>query len=233
MDLLPAAPLPPVQKPGRTAHVFTAQGGTRRLSSSAAVTNWAIPPVRLGISGRNSGRIPERPGNALRAFPGIPLESTAGIPKPYNSRHLRFPEHFQNSLPPRTAGDASFFSSGSGEGLSEPVMEFPATLRVFLTFLWSHSGTRKCCIFPEFCSIFEGLVTHARTESQQSKDADTCRLLINLKGIFDKPLNFSAGPLYLDSFMLRLVGLGTQTQNAPRFLNAKDLNASPGPEGSL
>ena len=35
-----------------------------------------------------------------------------------SSRHLRLPEHFQNSLPPRTAGDASFFRNGSGEGLS-------------------------------------------------------------------------------------------------------------------
>ena len=39
-------------------------------------------------------------------------------PKPYNSRHLRLPEHFQNFLPPSTAGGASFFRSGSGEGLS-------------------------------------------------------------------------------------------------------------------
>ena len=32
---------------------------------------WATPPVRLGLSGRNSGKIPEiLPGNALRAFPG-------------------------------------------------------------------------------------------------------------------------------------------------------------------
>ena len=30
LDLLPAALPPPVQKTGRTAHVFTAQGGTRR-----------------------------------------------------------------------------------------------------------------------------------------------------------------------------------------------------------
>ena len=69
------------------------------------------------------------PGNALRAFPGIRL----GCPKPYNSRHLKPPEHFQNSLPPSTAGGASFFRSGSGEGLSEPVMEFPAILGAFLT----------------------------------------------------------------------------------------------------
>ena len=72
------------------------------------------------------------PGNALRAFPGIPVESTAGCPKPYHSRHLKAPEHFQNSLPPSTAGGASFFRSGSGEGLPEPVMEFPAVLGVFL-----------------------------------------------------------------------------------------------------
>ena len=38
-------------------------------------------PVRLGLSGGNPGKIPERPGNALRAFPGIPLESTAGMPQ--------------------------------------------------------------------------------------------------------------------------------------------------------
>ena len=38
--------------------------------------NWAIPPVRLGLSGRNSGK---DHGNALRAFPGISLESTAGM----------------------------------------------------------------------------------------------------------------------------------------------------------
>ena len=52
-------------------------------------------------------------------------------PKPCNSRHLRLPEHFQNSLPPSTAGGASFFRSGSGEGLPEPVMEFPAVLGEF------------------------------------------------------------------------------------------------------
>ena len=31
-----------------------------------------------------------------------------GSPKRYNSRHLKAPEHVQNSLPPSTAGDASF-----------------------------------------------------------------------------------------------------------------------------
>ena len=86
--------------------------------------------LRLGLSGRHSRK---DTGNALRAFPGIPLKSTAGIPpKPYNSRHLKPPEHFQNSLPLSTAGDASFFRSGCGEGLSELPTEFPAALRVFL-----------------------------------------------------------------------------------------------------
>ena len=42
---------------------------------------WATPPERLGLSGRNSGKFWKDPGKALRAFPGIPLESTAGMPQ--------------------------------------------------------------------------------------------------------------------------------------------------------
>ena len=42
---------------------------------------WATPPVWLGLSGRNSGKFLKDPGNALRAFPAIPLDSTAGIPQ--------------------------------------------------------------------------------------------------------------------------------------------------------
>ena len=93
---------------------------------------WGIPPVCWDFPEEIPEEFRKDPGNALRAFPGIRLKSTAGIPKPYNSRHLRLPEHFQNSLPPSTAGDASFFRIGSGEGLSEPLMEFPAVLGVFL-----------------------------------------------------------------------------------------------------
>ena len=76
---------------------------------------------------KNSGKTLE---NALRAFPGSPLESTAGIP--HDSRRLQPKEHFQTYLPISTAGDASFFRIGSGEGLLELLMEFPAVLRAFL-----------------------------------------------------------------------------------------------------
>ena len=78
---------------------------------------------------RNSGKTPKRSQSVC-------WNREYGAPKPYNSRHLKAPEHFQKSLPPpstaSTAGDASFFRSGSGEGLSESVMEFPAVLGVFL-----------------------------------------------------------------------------------------------------
>ena len=79
-------------------------------------SSWATPPVRLGISGRNSGKTPETLSESFLEFPS---RVRLGCPKPYNSRHLRLPERFQNSLPPSTAGDASFFGIGSGEGLSE------------------------------------------------------------------------------------------------------------------
>ena len=84
---------------------------------------------------KNSGKTPETLSERFLEFPsGVRL----GSPKPYKSRHLKAPEHFQNCLPPSTAGDASFFRSGSREGLSEPVMEFPAVLGVFLICARNH-----------------------------------------------------------------------------------------------
>ena len=65
-------------------------------------------------------------------FLEFPSRVRLGSPKPYNSGHLKAPEHFQNSLPPVRLGTLLFFRSGSGEGLSESVMEFPAVLGVFL-----------------------------------------------------------------------------------------------------
>ena len=85
---------------------------------------------------KNSGKTPETLSERFLEFPS---RVRLGCPKPYNSRHLRLPEHFQNCLPPSTAGGASFFRSGSGEGLSEPVMEFPAVLGVFLR-IWGLKG---------------------------------------------------------------------------------------------
>ena len=81
---------------------------------------------------KKSGKTPETLSERFLEFL---LRVQLGCPKPYNSRHLRRVEHFQNSLPPSAAGDASFFRSGSGEGLSESVMEFPAVLRAFLIFI--------------------------------------------------------------------------------------------------
>ena len=66
-------------------------------------------PVRLGLSGGNSGKIPERPRKRSQSFSwNFPSRVQFGPPKPYNSRSLKLPEHFQNSLPLSTAGDASF-----------------------------------------------------------------------------------------------------------------------------
>ena len=81
---------------------------------------------------KNSGKTPETLSERFLEFPS---RVRLGCPKPYNSRHLRLPERFQNCLPPSTAGDASFFRIDSGEGLSELVMGFPAVLGVSLNLL--------------------------------------------------------------------------------------------------
>ena len=67
------------------------------------------------------------PGNTFR-FLEFPSRVRLGSPKPYNSRYLRRPEHFQNSLPLSTAGDAFFFrkvvfrrgSLSTGHGIPSP-----------------------------------------------------------------------------------------------------------------
>ena len=98
---------------------------------------------------KNSGKTPETLSERFLEFPS---RVRLGSPKPYNSRHLRLPERFQNSLPPSTAGNASFFRSGSGEGLSEPVMEFPAVQGVFLIHgepLWTNGPESLSQSLPE------------------------------------------------------------------------------------
>ena len=95
--------------------------------------------------------IPEKiwkdPGNALRAFPGIPSRVWLGSPKPYNSMHPRPPEHFQKPHPLSTAGDASFsemvlerasqswsWNSSSTEGISDHSKKTNFGFRFFCRF---------------------------------------------------------------------------------------------------
>ena len=101
--------------------------GGREVTGPYPQYGWYFPEeIR-----KDSGKTPETLSERFLEFPS---RVQLGCPKPYNSRHLRLPEHFQNYLPPSTAGGASFFRSGSGEGLPEPVMEFPAVLGVFLSY---------------------------------------------------------------------------------------------------
>ena len=65
-----------------------------------AVRCWAIPPVRLGLSGGNSGKFRKDPGNALRAFPGISLESMAGIPRARKVKAFEGSRAFPEFSPP-------------------------------------------------------------------------------------------------------------------------------------
>ena len=104
----------------RQLHAISAKLGPYRMPSTAGTFRkkfW-----------KNSGKTPETLSELFLEFPS---RVRLGPPKPYNSMHLKPPEHFQNCLPLNTAGDASFFRSGAREGLSELLMEAPAVLRIF------------------------------------------------------------------------------------------------------
>ena len=77
--------------------------------SFSYLLTWAIPPVRLGLSGRKFRKHPG-PETLSELFLEFPSRVRLGCPKPYNSRHLKAPERFQNCLPASRAGDASFFT---------------------------------------------------------------------------------------------------------------------------
>ena len=96
----------------------------------------ALSKSHLGRTPNTAGTFRKKfrkdPGNALRAFPGIPLESSSGIPQALSfkaSEGSRALPEF--SPPPSTAGDAFFFQKWFRRGPSEPVMEFPAVLGVY------------------------------------------------------------------------------------------------------
>ena len=55
---------------------------------------------------KDSGKTPE---TLSERFLEVPSRVRLGCPKPYNSRHLRLPERFQNSLPPPQYGWGRLF----------------------------------------------------------------------------------------------------------------------------
>ena len=103
--------------------------------------NGATPPARLGTIRKKCRKNRKDPGNALIAYPGIPLESAAGMPQSLQFKAYEASKASPDFSPPSTAGDASLIISSSGEGLSEPVMELQAVLGVFLSL--THACKRE------------------------------------------------------------------------------------------
>ena len=92
-----------------------------------------MPPVWLGLSGRNSGKIPERPRKCSQSASwNSPQEYGWDPPSPIIQGIWRLQSISRILSPPVRLGTLLFFRSGSGEGLSELVMDFPAALGVFL-----------------------------------------------------------------------------------------------------
>ena len=101
----------PISTTFQKVFVIDARNTTHVMITRAMI---GMRQKQLGLSGRDSEKNLERPRiHALRAFPGIPLESTAGNPKALSSKAFEEREHFKNSPALRTAGDASLFCFGT------------------------------------------------------------------------------------------------------------------------
>ena len=120
---------------------------TEATSRSRTLRFWAISPVRWHFQEEIPEKIRKDPANALRAFPGIPLRVRLGSPKPYNSRQLRLPEHFQNSLPPVRLGRLFFQKWFERGPLRAVVPDFPAALRARTLRFRSSSEWRNTHVF--------------------------------------------------------------------------------------
>ena len=101
-----------------------------------------LSPVRLGLSRRNSGEISFRkiPETLSDLFQEFPLRAWLGPPTPFNSRHLKAPEHYQNSLPPQYGSGRFFFLEVVLEGPLRAGHGIPSSIGVFLNFFPAYYG---------------------------------------------------------------------------------------------
>ena len=112
------APTPSTPTPSETFRLTS--GLFRTEISQHKVFTWTVSwrfaaiqmmhaPSTAGTFRKNSGKTPETLSESLLQLrSGVQL----GSPKPYKSRHLRLPEHFQNSLPPVRLGTPLFSEVG-------------------------------------------------------------------------------------------------------------------------
>ena len=103
---------------------------------------------------KNSGKTPETLSERFLEFPS---RVRLGSPKPHNSRQLRLPEYFQNSLPPGTAGDASFFQKWFRRGTLRAGHGIPSSTGGISETWWFAIFTQRSS-FALFCALVFALI---------------------------------------------------------------------------
>ena len=85
------------------------------------------------------------PGNASERFLEFSSRVRLGSPKPYNSEHLRLPEHFQNSLPPQHGWGRLFFQNWFRRGPFRAGHGIPSSTEGISESKRGHGKTRNSC----------------------------------------------------------------------------------------
>ena len=159
----------------------------------------------------NSGKIPERTLKRSQSVSwNSPREYAWDPPNPIIQGISRLQSISRMLSPPSTAGNASFFRSGSGEGLSESVMEFPAVLGVSLNY---HSGPPVAPPLgpvvqpPSSNSAFVNMLGKPRTDLLSSLGAACSARKARKPSL--------AAPSRTDSLTLRCMTLGRNYRDPP------------------
>ena len=142
-------------------------------------------PSTAGTFRKKFRKIPERPRKRSQSVSwNSPREYGWDAPNPYNSRHLRLPEHFQNSLLPSTAGDALFFQKWFRRGPLRAGHGIPSSTGGISDFsqpriLNTHRYFASQANIARFCRSLCGIF-HAISEQAKGLSLRTRRIGANL-----------------------------------------------------
>ena len=160
-----------------------------------AVFIWAIPPVRLGLSGRNSGKIPERPRKRSQSvssnFPreygwDVPFEASRAFPKFSPPPQYGWGRLFFSEVVPERASQSCSWNSQQYWGYFW-LLGVGVVLNIFIPANQAATCWWNCLDFLQGKSSWKLTGTRRPVFTQQCVFRDTWAILANARSPYRAP----------------------------------------------